>query len=66
MDLILGSFANKNLPNFSAEDLAVYEELLLESDPNFYNWVSGREDVPEDKHNHVLALLLKHQYNTER
>ena len=63
MDLILGTFAERNVPDFTEEELAIYDDLLLESDPDLYNWVSGRENVPANKLNPVLERLLKHDYS---
>lgn len=47
MDLILGSFARAHVPTFTAEDLAAYEELLNENDPDLYNWITDKEPAPE-------------------
>ena len=46
MDLIMGSFANKYVPEFSPEELDCYDEVLQNSDPYLYDWISGRVDVP--------------------
>lgn len=62
MDLILGSFAQAHVPGMNKADLAAYDELLMESDPDIYNWYTGREDVPADKNTPVLKALLNHDY----
>lgn len=41
MDLILGRFAEKYVVNFSASELAQYEQLLQYEDPDLYNWLIG-------------------------
>lgn len=62
MDLILGSFANANVPGFSEEELNLYDELLQIPDPDLYNWISGREDVPDKERSAVMDKLLEHDY----
>lgn len=46
MDLIMESFALANVPGFTAAELADYEALLEESDPDLYNWITRKEDPP--------------------
>ena len=65
IDLILGSFADKHVPEFSAEELTLYENLLQENDPDLYNWISGREAVPANVMNPVLEMLLSHRIKTQ-
>lgn len=54
MDIIMGSFAKKYVPDFDRDELAAYEELLQENDPNLYNWIIGKEAAPD----HVPADML--------
>ncbi len=60
MDLILGSFADKYVPDFSEDELILYDEILLHSDPDLYNWVTGKEDVPANYMNGVMEKLVAH------
>ena len=46
MDLILGGFADAELPKLTGPDLATYEELLNENDQELYKWVSGAAPTP--------------------
>ena len=46
MDLILGRFADEELAELSADDVALYDTLLSENDQDLYDWVSGRETAP--------------------
>jgi antitoxin CptB len=62
MDLVMGTFALKYVPEFDEEQLAQYDEILNESDPDLYNWVTGIEDFPQEKMNSVFEKLLKHKY----
>ncbi|MCB1530593.1 MAG: succinate dehydrogenase assembly factor 2 [Rhodospirillales bacterium] len=62
MDLILGSFAKAHVPGFNEEDLQLYEDLLQESDPDLYNWYTGKEDVPAScQDNSILQAFLDHK-----
>lgn len=62
MDLLLGSFARKHVPDFSEDELAQYEELLQENDPNLYNWITGQEDAPENVQSAVFSKLKDHRF----
>lgn len=48
MDLIMGSFAERHVPTFSEKELAEYEALLGESDPDLYEWIAGRAAPPPE------------------
>jgi len=62
MDLLLGSFADRNIASFDAEMLEQFEKLLECPDPDLYEWVSGQTIVAKDEESPVMHLLLKHQY----
>lgn len=47
MDLILQSFAEKNLDAMSDADLALYDRLLSENDQDLYAWITGQTATPE-------------------
>ena len=64
MDLLLGSFADAHIPGFSDAELDEFERLLENSDPDLYNWVSGRETAPEAENSRVMRLLLEHRFAT--
>ena len=46
MDLILGGFADRHLACMSRAQLDRYALLLENSDPDIYNWLTGREAPP--------------------
>lgn len=46
MDLLMGGFALEHVPGFDAEELAAFEVLLTENDPDLYNWITGTEKPP--------------------
>jgi len=62
MDLLLGSFAIKHVPNMSENELAQFEEILKENDPNLYNWITGKEPEPDNVKSALFDRLKKHQY----
>lgn len=62
MDLLMGSFADRNLANFGEAELAEFEEILCQNDPDVYDWVSGQKSVPEEIKSSVLDLLLQHRF----
>jgi len=61
MDLILGSFARKNVPDFTEDELAQFDDLLKENDPDLYNWITGKEPPPANVVNGVFEKLQKHK-----
>lgn len=62
MDLLMGSFADRYVPGFDESALAHYSEILQLSDPDLYDWISGRADVPANLHNPVMDLLVRHRF----
>jgi len=64
MDLILGGFAARYVPQFSVEQLRVYEALLEESDPDLYNWITGQDTPPESVKSGVLDMVLAYRHET--
>ncbi len=56
-DLILGRFADQHIAAFSAEQLDRYAALLEKSDPDIYEWLTGRAPVPPVHDTDVMQLL---------
>jgi len=63
MDLLLGRFADEYLDGYTADDLNFYEDILEISDPDLYNWVSGREDIPDTAGRDIICNLKKFTLN---
>ncbi len=61
-DLLLGPFAQRHVPDFSAEQLDRYERLLEEPDPDIFDWATRRQAVPE-RHEHDVMRLLQNFRN---
>lgn len=58
IDLLLGRFADTHVDGFDAEDIALYERFLNNSDPDIYNWITGQEPVPPAEDTRIVRLLL--------
>ncbi len=61
-DLLLGSFAEKYLSQFSQEQLDRYESLLAESDADIFDWIARRSPPPASARSDVLDMLLDFRY----
>lgn len=61
-DLLLGRFADRHLESFDARQLALYDALLAESDPDILAWIVGRERPPAEHDNDVTELLFSFKY----
>ena len=48
MDIIMGNFAAEHVPDMNEEELAEYDQLLCNNDPDLYNWITGKETPPDD------------------
>lgn len=46
MDLILSAYADQHLASLSDADLALYDQLLSESDHDLYGWINGQSTAP--------------------
>lgn len=61
LDLLMGSFAERNLPDMSDEELDLYDVILTHPDPDIYNWIVGQEPTPANYMNPVMEKLLAHK-----
>ena len=58
MDLILGRFADAALDRYDGEGLERYGRFLEESDPDIYDWLTGRAVPQGHRHRTVLQDLI--------
>lgn len=65
MDLIMGSFADKYVLDFTPEELEVYDAVLEIPDPDLYDWVSGRKKPPANQLNPVLEKFIAHDFSAK-
>jgi antitoxin CptB len=66
MDLIMGRFAEHAVPAMTEVDLATYARLLEENDPDIYDWLCGRQPIPDSCDSAVLRHLIDHSFNKPR
>jgi len=66
MDLILGTFAETWLDQFTDKQLEAYERILQLSDPDLYDWISGKKPIPANMRDDILEKLLTHTIPKER
>ncbi|MCC6466832.1 MAG: succinate dehydrogenase assembly factor 2 [Alphaproteobacteria bacterium] len=65
MDLLMGRFADAHLDAFGADQLDRFEALLGESDPDIYDWVTGRQAPSADQASDVVELLRRFSNQAE-
>ncbi len=58
MDFILGRFAREEIGRLSDDELEVFEKLIEAPDPQFYDWVCGRAEVPAEYDTEIFRRLL--------
>jgi len=56
MDLVLGPYAEANLPAMSLAELDAYDALLAENDQDLMAWMLGQKPVPA-AHAGLIATL---------
>ncbi len=58
MDIIMGSFADRHIAEFSEGQLTTYDDILTLNDPDLYNWYIGKDSLPENLQSDVMSLFL--------
>lgn len=66
MDLIMGRFAEQAVPGMTEAELAVYTRLLEENDPDIYDWLCGRQPIPDSSDSAVLRRLIDFSFKNPR
>ena len=67
MDLLLSTFAAKQLPLFTKAELQAYDTLLDENDWDIYYWITEEQPIPEDvKDNPIIPMLKEHLKNDQK
>lgn len=57
MDLLVGGFADAHLAGFDSAQLDRFEGLLLEPDPDLYNWMTGAALPPAELDHDVMKMI---------
>ncbi len=60
MGFIMGRFAEVHVPQMNREALALYQALLKENDPDVYDWICERGEIPPHCRHEVMQLLIAH------
>jgi succinate dehydrogenase flavin-adding protein (antitoxin of CptAB toxin-antitoxin module) len=47
LDLLVGLWAERNVPHLSMMELAAFEEVLDIENPDLFKWLTGQEAAPE-------------------
>jgi antitoxin CptB len=63
MDLMLGRFCDRHLAQMDGDQLDRFEKLLENSDPDLYNWITGREAPPPDQDSDLLNFLKNFKFH---
>jgi antitoxin CptB len=58
MDLIVGGYAEANLPTMNATDLGVFAEILEIPDQLLLSWATNQEPVPQNQKSKMLDDIL--------
>lgn len=56
-DILFGGFADKYLERLNPEQLDRFEALIAETDNDLFNWVTGKEPVPERLNHDVMEMI---------
>jgi antitoxin CptB len=57
MDLVMGQFADMNLPAMSEGEVDEFERLLEIPDPQIFDWIIGSEAIPAQHDTPLFARL---------
>eukprot|EP00439_Symbiodinium_sp_Y106_P062602 s522_g9.t1 len=61
MNYILGGFAERHVPSFTNEQVALLAQVLRQKDHQLFPWISGHTPVPTKQlKNEVMVLLLRY------
>lgn len=56
-DILFGDFAEKYLARLSTDQVDRFEALLAETDNDLFNWVTGKQPVPERLDDDVMSMI---------
>lgn len=65
-DLLLGAFARDHLAELSPVQVDRLEALVVNPDPDLFNWISGRVPVPPEWDNDVFRLICRYQFDPDQ
>jgi len=62
-DILLGGFADAEVPSMTDADLTAFEELLAQPDQELYAWITGNITPPADFATPMLDRLRQFGYS---
>ncbi len=62
-DILIGGFADREVPTMDAADLDAFEALLEVPDQELYAWITGNEPPPPDFDNPMLDRVRQFGYS---
>ena len=65
VDLMMGRFADANLEQFDQDELDQFAALLDAPDLEVYDWVIGKEPVPEEFQTPIMTALQAFDFTVE-
>ncbi|WP_334177177.1 succinate dehydrogenase assembly factor 2 [Pseudoxanthobacter sp.] len=65
MDLLLGSYVDARIVNWSEADLATFEALMDVPDQTLFGWIVGRMPIDEEHDTAVYRDFLRFHSGTE-
>ena len=58
LDILLGSFADQHLGELSDDELDAFEKLMEVPEPDLYNWIAGREPLPDNYQGPLIERII--------
>ena len=65
-DILFGGFAERYLDNMSDDQILRFERLLKESDADLFDWVTGKQPIPDAVNDEVMQLVLAFVQTTKK
>ncbi|EIE19846.1 hypothetical protein COCSUDRAFT_67604 [Coccomyxa subellipsoidea C-169] len=60
MDLLVGLWAERNLPSMDDSQLAAMETVLDQENPDLFKWLTGQEEAPQAMQANPAFVDMKH------
>ena len=58
MDIILGTYAEENLPNMNDIELRKFQEFLNLSDPDLYKWIMSGDKSYSEEYKEIIEDII--------
>ena len=56
-DILFGGFADRHLATLTPDQVLRFETLIANNDSDLFDWVTGKQDVPPDYDDDLMAML---------